>query len=77
MQAFALGQGDRIFVGGLEIMPGLDEPRAKPLHRAVLLDTVAERRDDRRFEPEPRRRERDALPVIARSGADDTANIRM
>ena len=77
MQVFALGQGDRIFVGGLEIMPGLDEPRAKPLHRAVLLGAVAERRDDCRFEPEPRRRESDALPVIARGRADDTANIRL
>ena len=30
MQPFALGQGDGIFISGLEVMPGLDEPSAKP-----------------------------------------------
>ena len=73
----ASAQADRVFVGRLEIVPGFDEPRAEALHRPVLLDAVAVRHDDRRLEPEPRRGERDALPVIAGGRADDPANIRL
>jgi len=72
---FALGQLDRVLVGRLEIVPGLDEPRPEPCHRAVLLDAVAVWHDDRRIEPQPRRGERDALPVIARGRGHDAANI--
>src|SRR6516165_10584788 len=75
MQPFALGQGNRIFVGSLEITSCLDEPRDKPLHRAVLFDAVAARDDDRRLDLDPCCRKRDALPVIPRGGGHNTANI--
>ena len=61
----ALGQGDRVFVGGLEIVAFLDQPRAERRHRPVLFDAVAVRHDDRRGEAEPRGGIGDALPVIA------------
>ena len=66
-------QRNRRLVGGLEIMPGFDQRRAKRRHRAVLLDAVAVGHDDRRGEPQPGGGKGDALPVIAAGRADDAA----
>ena len=41
MPLFALGQFGRVLERGLEIVPGLDEPRTEPCHGPVLLDAVA------------------------------------
>jgi len=75
MPIFALGQFSRVLESSLEIVPGLDEPRAEPRHRPVLLDAVAVGHDNRRIDPKPRAGERDALTVIARRRGHDPPNI--
>ena len=65
VQVVALGQCNRVLVGGLEIVAFLDQPRAERRHCLVLLDAVAVGHDDRRGEAEPRGGKGDALPVIA------------
>src|SRR5215472_2631478 len=77
MELFALCQIKREFVGGLEIMPGVNEPGAERRHRPVFLDAVAVRRDDRRLDAQARAGECDALPMIAGGRGDDTAQVRM
>src|ERR1700738_1651276 len=61
----------------MKTAPASDEPRPERCHRAVLLDAVAVWHDDRRVEPQPRRGERDALPVIAGGRGHHAANPRL
>ena len=77
MQLFLLGELARMLEGRLKIVPGLDQPCAKPLHRAVLLDAVAVRCHDRRCDPQPRRGECYALPVIAGGRGHHPAQVRL
>ncbi len=66
-----LGEFKRV----LEVMPVLDQFRAKRAHRGILLAAVAMRDDDRRLHSGPRRGVRDTLAVIA-AGCRDQARRR-
>jgi hypothetical protein len=75
MKPVALGEQGGVFVGGLEVVPGLDETGAERRHRPILFAAVAVRHDDRRGNTEPPRRKGNALPVIAARGGDDAFEI--
>ena len=77
MQPVALGQGDGVLIGGLEIVARFDEARAERRHRPVLLDAVAVRHDDRRAKAQTRCGKGDALPVIAAGRRHHAADLRL
>ncbi len=75
-EAFGRGIARRLFAGGLKVRAVLDETRAVGAHRRVLLNRIADRREDDWLDAGARGREGEALAVVAARGGDERAGLR-
>ncbi len=76
LETALLGQHHRVLARGLEVDTVFDQLGSERTHRRVLVGTVAVRRDDRHRHAGCSTGERQALAMVAASGADDPTHLR-